>query len=58
MYNIYPKVKEQLHNEGYFTFKEVNLFCDKNKNVFIDLQNMLKVNEVSLSDANFIMLAC
>ena len=52
MYNIYPKVKEQLHNEGYFTFKEVNLFCDKNKNVFIDLQNMLKVNEVSLSDAN------
>ena len=52
MYNIYPKVKEQLHNDGYFTLKEVNLFCEKNKNVFIDLQKILKVNEVSLEKDN------
>lgn len=53
MYNIYPKVKEQLNKEGYFTFNEVNLFCEKNKNVFIDLQNEYQFNLVSLEKANF-----
>ena len=53
MYNIYPKVKEQLNKEGYFTFNEVNLFCKKNKNVFIDLQDKYQINLVSLEKANF-----
>ena len=34
MYQIYPNVYKQLNTEGYFTFDEVNLFCEKNKNVF------------------------
>ena len=53
MYNIYPKVKEQLNKERYFTFNEVNLFCEKNKNVFIDLQDKYQINLVSLEKANF-----
>ena len=52
MYNIYPKVKEQSRKEGYFTLQEVNIFCKTNKNVFIDLQNICQVNNVSLDKAN------
>ncbi len=52
MYNIYPKVKEQLHKEGYFTFKEVNLFCEKNKNVFIELNKFIEINETNIKKAN------
>ena len=52
MYNIYPKVKEQSRKEGYFTLQEVNIFCKKNKNVFIDLQNICQVNSVTLDKAN------
>lgn len=52
MYNIYPKVKKQLNREGFFTFDKVNLFCEKNKNVFIDLQNIIKINETSEELAN------
>ena len=52
MYYICPKVKEQLHIDGEFTLNEVNLFCERNKNVFIDLQSMFKVNLVSYEKAN------
>lgn len=52
MYNIYPKVKQQLNKEGYFTFEEVNLFCEKNKNVFIDLEKIVKINLVDETKAN------
>lgn len=52
MYNIYPTVKEQLNKKGHFTFEEVNLFCNKNKNVFIDLYQVAKVNVVEEENAN------
>ena len=52
MYNIYPKIKEQYKKDGYFTFEEVNLFCKNNKNVFIDLFDVAKVNVTILEKAN------
>lgn len=52
MYNIYPRVKEQFNKEGYFTFEKVNLFCEKSKNVFIELTNLFPINETSLKEAN------
>lgn len=52
MYNIYPRVKEQFRKNGFFTFEEVNLFCEKNKNVFIDLYDVAKVNLVNAENAN------
>lgn len=56
MYTIYPNVKKQLNKEGYFTFQEVNLFCEKNKNVFIDLLSITKVNLVDIEKANLAYL--
>ena len=52
MYNIYPKVKKQLNKEGFFTFDKVNLFCESNKNVFMDLQEIIKINETLEELAN------
>ena len=52
MYNIYPKVKQQGHFDGYFSFSEINLFCNKNKNVFIDLEKICKLSIVPSEEAN------
>ena len=52
MYNIYPKVKQQGHFDGYFSFLEINLFCNKNKNVFIELEKICKLSIVPSEEAN------
>ena len=52
MYNIYPKTKYQSMLDGVFTFEKVNLFCEKNKNVFIFLEKIVKINLVDETKAN------
>lgn len=52
MYNIYPILKYQTRLDGTFTFEKVNLFCEKNKNVFIDLQKIVELSLVSEEEAN------
>lgn len=53
MYNIFPRVKFQENTGELFTFDKVNLFCEKNKNVFIDLQSAFEVCLVKENEANF-----
>ena len=43
MYIIYPDVKVQKALEGVFSFDNVHLFCERNKNVFIELTQMYNV---------------
>lgn len=53
MYHIYPQVKFQHILDGVFTFNKVNLFCERNKNVFIELKDLFAINLVdSKRDAN------
>jgi len=52
MYNIYPKVKQQLIKEGCFSFDELNLFCKKQESVYADLYQVSKVNIVKEENAN------
>ncbi len=52
MYNVYPSIKFYEHIDGYFSFSNINLFCEKNKNVFIDLEELFKVSIVSCENAN------
>ena len=53
MYIIYPDVKVQKALEGVFSFDNVHLFCERNKNVFIELTQMYNVELTNIEKANF-----
>lgn len=52
MYNIYPEVKLQKRIDGSFLLEKAYLFCNENKNVFIDLCSVIDVVQVDYNEAN------
>lgn len=52
MYNIYPRVLEQYNDDGYFYVNDVYLFCEKNKNVFTELQSIIPFSLTNFDKSN------